>query len=127
MGALKTGFDILTKQEGVTLDKLQGHGGLFKTKGVAQSYLAAATNTPVSVMATAGEGGAWGMALLASYMIQKEEGEDLGTYLEKKVFGESEAYVMEPDAADVAGFEKFMERYSTGLAIERAAVEHMKG
>lgn len=126
MGALKTGFDILTKQEGVVLDKLQGHGGLFKTKGVAQSYLAAATNTPVSVMATAGEGGAWGMALLASYMIQKEENEDLGTYLEKKVFGESEAYVMEPDAADVAGFEKFMERYSAGLAIERAAVENMK-
>lgn len=126
MGALKTGFDILTKKEGVTLDKLQGHGGLFKTKGVAQSYLAAATNTPVSVMATAGEGGAWGMALLASYMIQKEEGEDLGVYLEKKVFGESEAYVMEPDAADVAGFERFMERYSAGLAIERAAVDHMK-
>ena len=66
------------------------------------------------------------MALLASYMIQKEEGEDLGVYLEKKVFGESEAYVMEPDAADVAGFEKFMGRYSAGLAIERAAVDHMK-
>lgn len=127
MGALKTGFDILTKQEGVTLDKLQGHGGLFKTKGVAQSYLAAATNTPVSVMATAGEGGAWGMALLAAYMIQKEDGEDLGTYLDKKVFGDAEAYVMEPDAADVEGFEKFMKLYSAGLAIERAAVDHMKG
>lgn len=126
MGALKTGFDILTKKEGVTLDKLQGHGGLFKTKGVAQSYLAAATNTPVSVMATAGEGGSWGMALLAAYMIRKEEGEDLGTYLEKKVFGDAEAYVMEPDPADVEGFEKFMERYTAGLAIERAAVENMK-
>lgn len=126
MGALKVGFDILAKQEGVTLDKLQGHGGLFKTKGVAQSYLAAATNTPVSVMETAGEGGAWGMALLASYMVRKEEGEDLGAYLEKKVFGESEAYVLEPDAADVAGFEKFMERYNEGLAVERAAVEHIK-
>lgn len=127
MGALKTGFDILTKQEGVTLDKLQGHGGLFKTKGVAQSYLAAATNTPVSVMATAGEGGAWGMALLAAYMIQKEDGEDLGTYLDNKVFGDAEAYVMEPDAADVEGFEKFMKLYSAGLAIERAAVDNMKG
>ncbi len=127
MGALKTGFDILTKQEGVTLDKLQGHGGLFKTKGVAQSYLAAATNTPVSVMATAGEGGAWGMALLAAYMIQKEDGEDLGTYLDNKVLGDAEAYVMEPDAADVEGFEKFMKLYSAGLAIERAAVDNMKG
>ncbi len=126
MAVLKTGFDILAKQEGVKLDKLQGHGGLFKTKGVAQSYLAAATDTPVSVMATAGEGGAWGMALLAAYMIQKEEGEDLGTYLEKKVFADSEAIVMEPDAADVAGFEKFMETYSAGLPIERAAVDHMR-
>lgn len=123
MGALKTGFDILTKQEDVVLDKLQGHGGLFKTKGVAQSYLAAATNTPVSVMATAGEGGAWGMALLAAYMVWKEEGEDLGRYLEDKVFGDSEAYVMEPDSADVEGFEKFMEHYNAGLAIEKAAVE----
>jgi len=126
MAVLKTGFDILAKQEGVKLDKLQGHGGLFKTKGVAQSYLAAATNTPVSVMATAGEGGAWGMALLAAYMIQKEDGEDLGTYLEKKVFADSEAIVMEPDAADVEGFEKFMEVYSAGLPIERAAVENMR-
>ena len=126
MGALKTGFDILFKQEGVTLDKLQGHGGLFKTKGVAQSYLAAATNTPVSVMETAGEGGAWGMALLAAYMIRKEDGEELGNYLENKVFGASEAYVVEPDVADVAGFEKFMERYSKGLAIERAAVEKFR-
>ena len=66
------------------------------------------------------------MALLASYMVRKEEGEDLGAYLEKKVFGESEAYVLEPDAADVAGFEKFMERYNEGLAVERAAVEHIK-
>lgn len=127
MGALKTGFDILTKKEDVVLDKLQGHGGLFKTKGVAQSYLAAATGTPVSVMATAGEGGAWGMALLAAYMVWKEEGEDLGTYLENKVFGEAEAIVMDPDPADVDGFEKFMERYSAGLAIEKAAVENMKG
>ena len=126
MGALKTGFDILTKQENVALDKLQGHGGLFKTKDVAQSYLAAATNTPVSVMATAGEGGAWGMALLAAYMINKEEGEDLGTYLEHKVFGDAEASVLDPDPADVEGFEKFMERYGAGLAIERAAVEYMR-
>jgi len=126
MAVLKTGFDILFKQEGVELDKLQGHGGLFKTKGVAQSYLAAATNTPISVMTTAGEGGAWGIALLASYMIQKADGEGLDTYLEEKVFAGQEAYVMEPDAADVEGFEQFMARYSAGLPIERAAVDNMK-
>lgn len=126
MAVLKTGFDILVKQEGVTMDKLQGHGGLFKTKGVAQSYLAAATNTPVSVMATAGEGGAWGMALLAAYMVLKEDGEEFGDYLENKVFAGSEAVVMEPDPADVAGFEKFMETYGAGLPIERAAVDNMR-
>lgn len=126
MAVLKTGFDILFKQEGVELDKLQGHGGLFKTKGVAQSYLAAATNTPISVMTTAGEGGAWGIALLASYMIQKADGEGFDTYLEEKVFAGQEAYVMEPDAADVEGFEQFMARYSAGLPIERAAVDNMK-
>ncbi len=126
MAVLKTGFDILAKQENVTLDKLQGHGGLFKTKGVAQSYLAAATGTPVSVMETAGEGGAWGMAILAAYMVLKEDGEDLGAYLENKVFADAQATVMEPDAADVEGFEKFMERYSAGLPIERAAVDNLK-
>ena len=126
MAVLKTGFDILFKQEGVELDKLQGHGGIFKTKGVAQSYLAAATNTPISVMTTAGEGGAWGIALLASYMIQKADGEGLAEYLEEKVFAGQEAYVMDPDPADVAGFEKFMEVYTAGLAIERAAVDSMQ-
>ena len=126
MAVLKTGFDILFKQEGVELDKLQGHGGIFKTKGVAQSYLAAATNTPISVMTTAGEGGAWGIALLASYMIQKADGEGLAEYLEEKVFAGQEAYVMNPDPADVEGFEKFMEVYTAGLAIERAAVDSMQ-
>lgn len=126
MAVLKTGFDILFKQEGVELDKLQGHGGIFKTKGVAQSYLAAATNTPISVMTTAGEGGAWGIALLASYMIQKADGEGLAEYLEEKVFAGQEAYVMDPDPADVEGFEKFMEVYTAGLAIERAAVDSMQ-
>ena len=126
MAVLKTGFDILFKQEGVELDKLQGHGGIFKTKGVAQSYLAAATNTPISVMTTAGEGGAWGIALLASYMIQKADGEGLAEYLEEKVFAGQEAYVMDPDPADVEGVEKFMEVYTAGLAIERAAVDSMQ-
>lgn len=123
LGALKTGMDILTKQEKVELDKMLGHGGLFKTKGVGQRILAASINTPVYVMATAGEGGAWGIALLASYMIRRAEGESLTEYLAQKVFGGEEGERMEPVASDVAGFEKFMERYAAGLPIERAAVE----
>ena len=119
-------MDILFKKEGVKLDLLFGHGGLFKTKGVGQSVMAAAMNVPVSVMDTAGEGGAWGIALLASYMIYREEGETLEHYLENRVFsGESGNQVM-PDARDTAGFEEFMERYTRGLAVERAAVEVMK-
>ena len=86
LGALKVGMDILFKEENVQADKILGHGGLFKTKGVGQKIMAAALNTPVSVMETAGEGGAWGIALLASYMVNKEEGETLDDYLDKKVF-----------------------------------------
>lgn len=123
LGALKVGMDILFKEEQVQTDKILGHGGLFKTKGVGQRIMAAAMNTPVSVMETAGEGGAWGIALLASYMKNKEEGESLEEYLEQKVFAGNEGSCMEPDAADVAGFEKFIERYKKGLSIERAAVD----
>lgn len=123
LGALKVGMDILFKEEQVQADKILGHGGLFKTKGVGQRIMAAAMNTPVSVMETAGEGGAWGIALLASYMKNKEEGESLEEYLEQKVFAGNEGSCMDPDAADVAGFEKFIERYKKGLPIERAAVD----
>lgn len=123
LGALKVGMDILFKEEHVQADKILGHGGLFKTKGVGQRIMAAAMNTPVSVMETAGEGGAWGIALLASYMKNKEEGETLDAYLEQKVFAGNEGSCMEPDAEDVAGFETFIERYKKGLAIERAAVD----
>lgn len=123
LGALKTGLDILLKQEGVQVDKILGHGGLFKTKGVGQKIMAAAMDTPVSVMETAGEGGAWGIALLASYMMNKAEQESLDDYLNSKVFAGQEGTSMEPDAKDVQGFEKFMERYTAGLAIERAAVD----
>ena len=122
LGALKVGMDILLKEEGVEIDSILGHGGLFKTKGVGQGILAAAINTPVSVMETAGEGGPWGMALLASYMIHKEEGEALGDYLTKKVFAGAEGVSMEPDPKDVEGFEVFIERYKKGIAIEQAAV-----
>lgn len=126
LGALKTGLDILLKEEGVQVDEILGHGGLFKTKGVGQSILAAAIDAPVSVMETAGEGGAWGIALLASYMINKGEGESLAAFLDSKVFAGQKGEKLDPVAKDVKGFDEFMKRYSTGLAIERAAVESLK-
>ena len=126
LGALKTGMDILLKEEGVKLDKILGHGGLFKTKGVGQNILAAAIDTPVTVMETAGEGGAWGIAVLASYLINKEEGETLEEYLDNKVFAGQEGVEVQPDEKDVKGFDEFMVRYKEGLAIERAAVDHLK-
>lgn len=126
LGALKTGMDILLKEEGVKLDKILGHGGLFKTKGVGHNLLAGAINTPVSVMETAGEGGAWGIAVLASYLVNKEEGESLEDYLNNKVFAGQEGEEVQPDERDVQGFDEFMVRYKDGLAIERAAVEHLK-
>ena len=125
LAVLKTGLDILIKEEDVKIDEIFGHGGLFKTKGVGQNILAAALNTPVSVMETAGEGGAWGMALLASYMIHKKDGETLDVYLTDHVFKGNTGSRVDPDPADVAGFEAFINRYTKGLAIERAAVEHM--
>ena len=126
LGALKVGLDILMKEEHVQVDQILGHGGLFKTKGVGQKILAGAIDAPVSVMETAGEGGAWGIALLASYMINKEEHETLEDYLDAKVFAGNAGTKMDPDSADVAGFEAFTERYKKGLPIERAAVESLK-
>ncbi|HEX3022925.1 MAG TPA: FGGY-family carbohydrate kinase [Lachnospiraceae bacterium] len=126
LGALKIGLDILLKQEGVKLDEILGHGGLFKTKGVGQRFMAAAINVPVSIMETAGEGGAWGIALLASYMINKKENETLENYLTETVFAGKMGETMAPDQKDVEGFEEFMKRYRAGLAIERAAVENLK-
>lgn len=126
LGALKTGMDILLKDEGVRLDQILGHGGLFKTKGVGQKIVAASIDTPVSVMETAGEGGAWGIALLASYMKNKEENEKLSDYLNEKVFAGQEGSKVEPDAKDVKGFELFFDRYTKGLAIEKAAVEYLR-
>ena len=126
LGVIKVGMDILTKDEGVEIDTVLGHGGLFKTKGVGQKILAGAIDAPVSVMETAGEGGAWGIALLASYMINKEENETLEDYLDAKVFAGNAGTKMDPDPADVAGFEVFTERYKKGLPIERAAVESLK-
>lgn len=125
LGALKTGLDILFKEEGVQADRVTGHGGLFKTKGVGQGILAAAMNTPVSVMETAGEGGAWGIALLAAYMLYKKDGETLDAYLSERVFGGDTGTCVTPKAEDVAGFDAFIKRYAAGLAIERAAVENL--
>ncbi len=125
LGALKTGLDILMEGESVPVDSMLGHGGLFKTAGVGQSILAAAVNAPVSVMETAGEGGAWGIALLASYMVNKKEGQTLTEYLEEVVFAGQAGSTMEADPADVEGFNQFMVGYKAGLAIERAAVDSL--
>ena len=125
LATLKIGLDILLKQEDVRIDSVTGHGGLFKTKGVGQGILAAAMNAPISVMETAGEGGAWGIALLAAYMMNKKDGESLGQYLEENVFADRKAETMAPDPADVAGFDTFIARYRDCLKAERAAVECM--
>jgi sugar (pentulose or hexulose) kinase len=122
-GALKIGMDILTKNENVNIDSILGHGGLFKTPVVGQKIIAAAINAPVSVMETAGEGGAWGMAILASYMMNKDQKESLEDFLDKKVFKEVDSLEIYPDGFDVKGFEVFIERYKKGLVIEHAAVE----
>lgn len=121
MAALKVGNDILLKKEGVKLDKIYGHGGLFKTKGVGQKIMAAALNTPVAVMETAGEGGAWGIALLASYMKNKTGNETLADFLNKRVFAGQNVSIEYPDEKDVAGFDEFLERYKAGLPVEQAA------
>lgn len=123
LGAMRVGLNLLLEKEHVKIDRLLGHGGLFKTKGVGQQILADAVNAPVSVMETAGEGGAWGIALLASYLINKEEGEALEDYLDNKVFAGNEGSTLDPDPAGVEGFNVFMERYMKGLEIERAAVD----
>ncbi len=125
LATLKVGLDILLKEESVPVDCMYGHGGLFKTKGVGQRMLAAAMNAPVSVMETAGEGGAWGIAVLAAYAAGGAQ-ESLGDYLNNRVFcGETGEEVL-PIPEDVAGFDAFMVRYKAGLAMERAAVENMK-
>ena len=125
-GALKVGCDIMLKEEGVKLDRITGHGGLFKTERVGQSYLAAAINAPVTVMKTAGEGGAWGMAILANYLITKKKGEPLDEYLDERVFAGQEGVTLAPDPANVAGFEEFGRRYVTGLPIVREATKSLK-
>jgi sugar (pentulose or hexulose) kinase len=125
LGALKIGLDIFEKEK-VKIDQILGHGGFFKTKEVGQKIMAAAMNVPVSVMETAGEGGAWGIALLASYLLHKEANEPLETYLSNKVFAGENGTTITPGPRDVDGFTAFMERYKKGLVIERAAVEVLR-
>jgi sugar (pentulose or hexulose) kinase len=124
-GALKIGMDILTKKEDVSIDGILAHGGLFITPVVGQKIVAAAMNVPVSVMETAGEGGAWGMSILASYMRNKEQDESLEEFLDNHVFKDVDGKEIYPDGLDVTGFEEFMERYKKGLAIEEAAVANL--
>ena len=124
MGTLKMGMDILTKKEQVRLDNLLGHGGLFKTKGVGQQLMAGALNTPVSVMEDAGEGGAWGIALLAAYTLQGGKSGPLQQFLAEKVFAKKASARIEPKEKDINGFKKFMARYEAGLKIERAAIDN---
>jgi len=126
MATLKIGLDILLKEENVKIDSITGHGGLFKTKGVGQGFLAAAIDAPVSVMETAGEGGAWGMAILAAYAVNKEEGESLSDYLDNRIFATMKKETMNPDPAVVDGFDRFIDRYKDGLVVERRAVTALK-
>lgn len=123
--ALRTGLNILTEDEGVEVEEIRGHGGFFKTAEVGQRVMAAATRTPVSLLATAGEGGGWGIALLAAYMSSKAPEQTLSDFL-KPIFAEGLGTPMKPDPEDVAGFERFFERYQVGLPIERAAVDTLQ-
>ena len=126
LGALKTGMNILIRKENVQVDKIMGHGGWFNAKGSGQQIMAAALGVPVAVMETAGEGGPWGEAILASYMINKKDGETLEDFLETKVFKGAAGQSMNPVDSDVKGFDKFLERYTAGLPIERAAIDTMR-
>lgn len=124
-GALKTGLDILLDKENVRVERIVGHGGLFKTKGVAQKVLSSACRAPVSVMETAGEGGAWGIALLASYALSYNS-ESLSDFLNERVFKASGVETVMAESDDIVGFENFMSTYKNSLAVERAAVEYLK-
>ncbi|MBR4550750.1 MAG: ATPase, partial [Oscillospiraceae bacterium] len=123
LATLKIGLDILTQTEKVEIDKLYGHGGFFKTPEVGQKMLSAAVGAPVSVMETAGEGGPYGMALLAAYMLWKQEGESLPDYLDGKVFADAKSATLMADAKDVAGFNAFLAGYKKALPVEKAATE----
>ncbi|MCZ2835868.1 xylulokinase [Modestobacter sp. VKM Ac-2985] len=125
LATLRIGMDVLQKAEGVRLDRMFAHGGMFKTEGVAQRFLAAAIDTPVAVGDVAAEGGAWGIAVLAAFAAGRAPEQSLAEYLDTEVFAGASLTTAEPDPADVAGFDAFMARYVAALPVERAAVEHV--
>ncbi|MGY1749597.1 xylulokinase [Modestobacter sp. SYSU DS0511] len=125
LATLRIGMDVLQKAEGVRLDRMFAHGGMFKTAGVAQRFLAAAIDTPVAVGDVAAEGGAWGIAVLAAFATGRAPEQSLPDYLDTAVFAGTSLVTAEPDPADVAGFDAFMQRYVAGLPVERAAVQHV--
>jgi sugar (pentulose or hexulose) kinase len=122
---MRSGVDILRTHEGVVIEEIRGHGGFFKGGDTGQRMMAAALDVPVSIPATAGEGGAWGMAVLAAYMLRDDQGLSLPDYLDSKIASSIGAPVM-PDPADVEGFETFFARHRSGLAIERAAIDALR-
>jgi sugar (pentulose or hexulose) kinase len=122
LATLRIGMDVLQKTEGVRLDRMFAHGGLFRTRGVAQRFLAAAIDTPVSVGDVAAEGGAWGIAVLAAFATGRSPGQSLAGYLDTTVFTGTSLQTAQPEPADVAGFDAFMQRYVAGIPVERAAV-----
>lgn len=126
VACLKIGNDILFNDEKIKVDRITGHGGLFKTPGVGQRILAAALNSPISVMETAGEGGAWGMALLAGYLVNNHNDRNLADYLEMEVFAGNTGVSISPTEEDVAGFNVYIENYMEALPVEKAAVEYKK-
>jgi len=123
--SLKIGMKILLEEQGVALDTITGHGGFFKNANVGQRIMSAAMGVPVTVMATAGEGGSWGMAILAAYMMNKH-GKTFPDYLFDIVFANSECSTVEPISEDIAGFAAFMERYQASLSVERVAVQTLE-
>jgi len=120
--AMRTGMNILTEEEGVVIEEIRGHGGFFKVGDIGQRMMAAALNVPVSIPATAGEGGAWGMAVLAAYMLRTDAGQSLPDYLDALIAG-SIGPAVKPDPRDVSGFAEYFARHKRGLAIEREAVK----
>ncbi len=124
LATLRIGMDVLQKDEDVRLDRMFAHGGLFKTKGVAQEFLAAAIDTPVAVGDVAAEGGAWGIAVLAAFVTGRHPDQALADYLARDVFADARLDTIEPRGGDIAGFDAFIQRYVAALPVERAAVEH---
>ena len=126
LATLKIGLDLLTDKESIRIDKLYGHGGFFKTAEAGQRMLSAAVGAPVSVMQTANNGGPYGMALLAAFCLNRKDGQTLEDYLENEVFAGVESVTLMADDSDIAGFDRFLERYKTAFPVEKAAIEFLQ-